>query len=69
MRVAIIERNSITQTLIKKSLGNARKKDLWEIVYYIDPEKFLKEDKHSYDVVLVDCDLGNKVCFDFIHRV
>jgi len=74
MRVAIIERNTRTQSQIKKSLSKHRnsgkdKRSLWEIDYYIDPEKFLKEKSFGYDVVLVDCDMGDKVCFDFIHKV
>lgn len=76
MRVAIIETNSETQKLIMRSINgynsNLRgNKPAWEIDFYIDPEKFFieKNEGVGYDLVMVDCDKGDKVCFDFIHRI
>jgi len=76
MRIAIIEKNKKDYKNIKKSINNSYKEGKgvgyhWNIDFYIDPEKFLKKAKeqYKYDIVLIDCDLGDQICFDFIDRV
>lgn len=76
MRIAIIEKNVITRKKLKKSLKghieeNGGSATLWEVDFYIDPEKFFEEKNTGagYDLVLVDCDKGDQVCFDFIHKI
>ena len=75
MRVAIIEHNEETQTEIKNSLkGHIKSRrgvePAWEIDFFIEPENFFNRDSSDYDMILVDCDMGEeKICFDFIHRV
>lgn len=75
MRVAIIEKNSDTQSKIKSHIEGRtsykKEEPAWNIDFYIDPEKFLNKSRGEYDLVLVDCDqdFRDKICFDFIHRI